>query len=151
MPRRVRRAATAAAPRRVFIDSGGWIALFSARDAHHPEADRLFGEAAAKGIELLTTSLVVAEVHRFLLFRAGTEPALRAIEKMEASKLLRIIFADAAEHRFALGWLARFSDRELTYTDAVSFSVMETMRCRAVMTFDRDFVIAGFTPWRMPA
>jgi hypothetical protein len=150
LPRRVRRAASDAGPRRAFIDSGGWIALFSARDAHHAEANRLFREAATKRMELLTTNLVLAEVHRFLLFRAGTEPALRSIEKVEASKLLRIIFPDAAYHRSALRWLARFSDQEVSYTDAVSFSVMERMRCRAVVTFDRDFVVAGFTPWRMP-
>ncbi len=151
MPRRDPGAKSAAAPGRVFVDSGGWIGLFSVRDEHHAEADRLFREAAAKRIELLTTGLVVAEVHRFLLFRAGIAAALRAIERMEASRILKIVFPGSSHHRAALGWLSRFHDQELTYTDAVSFAVMEAMGCRTAITFDRDFVVGGFVPWRLPA
>ena len=29
----------------------------------------------------------------------------------------------------------------------VSFSVMETLACRVAMSFDQDFLIAGFSVW----
>jgi predicted nucleic acid-binding protein len=32
----------------------------------------------------------------------------------------------------------------ISYTDAVSFPVVEAENCTAVMTFDDDFAIAGF-------
>ena len=68
-------------PRRsakLFVDSGAWIALFSARDQHHAEADALVREAIAQKVPLVTTNLVLAEVHRLLLFRAGARPAMAA-------------------------------------------------------------------------
>ncbi len=37
--------------------------------------------------------------------------------------------------------------RPVTYTDAVSFAVMEALACRHVIGFDQDFPAAGFTLW----
>jgi len=145
---RHRIARAAAVPARLFVDSGAWIALRSRRDQHHAEADRLFREALARRIPLLTTNLVVAETHRLTLFRAGTHPALRGVERLDASTHVTIHFATAAEHAAARRWLERLSPRPVTYTDAVSFAVMEARRCRHVLGFDGDFTAAGFTLWK---
>ena len=137
-----------AAPGRLFVDSGAWIALVSARDQHHAEADEMFRRVVAQRVPLFTTNLVLAEVHRFLLFRAGPSPAARALEQIESSERVTIVFATDAHHRAARAWLHRLSDHAISYTDAVSFSVIEAARCAAALSFDRDFEVAGFTLWR---
>ncbi len=147
MPNGRHRTAVGSRPARVFVDSGAWIALFSARDQHHATADHGFREALSRRIRLLTTNLVLAEVHRLLLFRAGIEPASRALDRIEASALITVEFAGAAHHRSARGWLERLHDQPITYTDAVSFAVMESAGCRTAMSFDHDFVLAGFSLW----
>ena len=68
-----------APPRRAFVDSGAWIALASADDRYHGAADGVFREAVRARTSLVTTNLVLAEVHRFLLFRAGIRAALAAL------------------------------------------------------------------------
>lgn len=138
----------AAAPARLFVDSGAWIALRSRRDQHHAEADRLFREALARRIPLLTTNLVIAETHRLTLFRAGIQPALLALERIDASKSVTIHFPTADDHAAARHWLPRMAPRPITYTDAVSFAVMEVNGCGHVLGFDQDFAAAGFTLWR---
>ena len=143
---RIERAA--AAPARLFVDSGAWIALRSRRDQHHVEADRLFRAALSRRIQLFTTNLVIAETHRLTLFRAGLQPALRALERLDASKGLTIHFATSDDHAGARRWLQRLAPRPITYTDAVSFAVMELSRCRHVLGFDHDFAAAGFTLWQ---
>ena len=148
MPSPGHRIARAAAPVRLFVDSGAWIALRSRRDQHHLEADRLFREALARGIRLLTTNLVIAETHRLTLFRAGVHPALRALERIDASKSVTIHFPTGDDHAAARRWLERLAPRAVTYTDAVSFAVMEARRCGHVLGFDQDFAAAGFTLWR---
>jgi uncharacterized protein len=129
---------------RVFVDSSAWIALFSARDQHHSDADRTFRRAVERRMTILTTNLVLAEVHRLLLFRAGMRPALAALDRIEASPLVRIEFPGDAHHRSARAWLEKLAGHSVTYADAVSFAVMQSSKCSKVATFDRDFEIAGF-------
>ena len=118
------------------------------RDQHHVEADRLFREAIANRIALITTNLIIAETHRLTLFRAGLEPALRALERIDASNSVTIQFATAADHAAARRWLERLTPRPTTYTDAVSFAIMEKTGCDTVLGFDDDFAAAGFSLWR---
>jgi len=135
-------------PASLFVDSGGWIALASVRDQHHSEADSLFRIAATLRLPLLTTNLVVAEVHRFLLRRAGIAIAARALDRLESSPRLTLEFIRPEHHRSAREWLARLGDHPVSYTDAVSFAVMTARRCRTALSFDRHFQIAGFELWR---
>ncbi len=119
----------------------------SRRDQHHAEADRLFRAALERRIPLVTTNLVIAEIHRLTLFRVGLEPALRALDRIDASSSVTVHFATAGEHAAARGWIERLAPRPITYTDAASFAAMEAVACRHVLGFDEDFAAAGFTLW----
>ena len=148
MPNRRPRTEPDAAPASLFVDSSAWIALRSRRDQHHVEADRLFRDALRRRVSLVTTSLVVAETHRLTLFRAGPQPARRFLDLIDASPSVTIHFPTADDHARARQWLERLGSRPVTYTDAVSFAVMEETACRLVLGFDQDFVAAGFALWR---
>jgi len=132
----------------VLVDSGAWIALVRATDRHHGEADRMVRQAVRDRIPLVTTNLIVAEVHRFVLFHVGIQAAALVLDRIDASARLSIEFVTPAHHVAARRWLIKLSDQVITYTDAVSFAVMEAAPCTAVMTFDHDFVTAGFRLWQ---
>lgn len=138
---------TARVAARLFVDSGAWIALRSLRDQHHAAADRAFRSVVEQRIPLVTTNLVVAEVQRLTLFRAGREPALRFLERLDASPSVTVHFATPADHAAARAWLEQLV-RAVTYTDAVSFAVMKATKCTHVLGFDDDFAAAGFELWR---
>ena len=95
----------------------------------------------------MTTNLIMAEVHRLLLFRAGIAPASRALDRIESSSSVSIEFPVEAHHRVARGWLDRLAGHAISYTDAVSFAIMEAVNCRTALAFDRDFILAGFALW----
>lgn len=135
------------APARLFVDSSVWLAYLSARDGRHAAADALVRTAVARRRPLLTSNLVLAEVQRLLLFRAGATPARAALERITASPTVTILYPDAAAHHAAMAWLTRYSDQELSYTDATSFCLMRLNACREALSFDHDFVVAGFTLW----
>ena len=99
-------------------------------------------------IPLVTTNLIVAEVHRFVLFHVGIHAATLLLDRIDASPRLTIEFVTPAHHVAARRWLTNLSDQVITYTDAVSFAVMEAARCTAAMSFDHDFVTAGFRLWQ---
>jgi predicted nucleic acid-binding protein len=122
--------------------------LRSRRDQHHADADRLFRTALERRIPLFTTNLIIAETHRLTLHRAGVQSALKALDRIAASASVTIHFATADDHSAALRWLERLRPRPTTYADAVSFAVMESNSCNQVLSFDEDFVAAGFSLWR---
>jgi predicted nucleic acid-binding protein len=139
---------TAHAAVRLFVDSGAWIALRSQRDQHHAAADRAFRAAIEQRIPLVTSNLVLAETHRLTLFRVGLEPALRALDRIDASPSVTVHFATSGDHVAGRRWLERFAPRPVTYTDAVSFAVIKVTKCTHVLGFDQDFAAAGFELWR---
>jgi predicted nucleic acid-binding protein len=143
-----RRPPTAYAAARLFVDSGAWIALRSQRDQHHVAADRAFRAAIERKLPLVTTNLVIAEIHRLTLFRAGREAAQRALERIDASSSITVYFATVDNHAAARKWLERLAPRPVTYADAVSFAVIEATKCTHVLGFDEDFAAAGFELWR---
>jgi len=108
----------------------------------------MFRRAIRERTPLLTTNLVIAEVHRFILFHIGIRPAAMILEHIQASPTVAVEFATASHHRAALRWLSKLSDQRISYTDAVSFAVMESTRCTAAMSFDHHFVVAGFRLWQ---
>lgn len=134
-------------PASLFVDSSAWIAFFSAKDANHAACDRLMRLAFEEKTRLLTSNLVLAEVHRLLLFRAGITAAATALERIDASARLTILFADATTHREARMWMSELRDQVITYTDASSFSLMKANRCGVAFSFDHDFVLAGYSLW----
>jgi uncharacterized protein len=134
-------------PASLFVDSGAWLAWFSSRDGRHYDADRLIREAIRRKIPLITSDLVLAEVHRLLLFRAGIKPAAAAFDVIDRSPSVAVHFSSSSLHHEARGWLARFHDQVISYADATSFALMTARHCKVAISFDRDFVLAGFTLW----
>ena len=69
------------------------------------------------------------------------------LERLEQSQRLTIVFATETHHRAARSWVERLLDHPISYTDAISFAVLEAAGCTAALSFDRDFEVAGFRRW----
>lgn len=98
-------------------------------------------------VPLMTSNLVLAEIHRLLLFRAGKEAAAAALDRIETSARVTVAFPETVHHRTALGWLRKLPG-PITYTDAVSFALMEAAGCGKVLSYDHHFLLAGFSFWQ---
>jgi predicted nucleic acid-binding protein len=134
--------------RSAFVDSSAWIAFFSASDGEHSNAHAAFARATKERRLLLTSSLVVAEVHRLILYRADIRTARAVLGRMTSSRDVKIEDPAPALHASALAFLDRLADQPITYADAMSFAIMKAARCTIALTFDRHFTMAGFTMWR---
>ena len=66
------------------------------------------------------------------------------LDRIDLSPSVTVHFAAAEHHAAARRWLERLAPHPITYTDAVSFAVMEGLRCRHALAFDHDFTAAGF-------
>ncbi|HZL65183.1 MAG TPA: PIN domain-containing protein, partial [Thermoleophilia bacterium] len=98
-----------------YVDTSALIAFADRSDTHHPFFRRLFAEPPS----LLTTTLVVAEGHGWFLRRYDRTRALQFLAMIEAMTPLRVVAVGAEEQAAGVGLLRRFSDQDLTMTDAV--------------------------------
>jgi predicted nucleic acid-binding protein len=64
----------------LFVDSGFWFALQVRDDRWHVAATRALQTVVRRGLQLVTSSLVVGETYTLLRVRAGREPAVRFLD-----------------------------------------------------------------------
>ncbi len=135
----------------LFVDSAAWIALLHRRDQAYPAASIAWSEAGAARRPLVTTSLVVAETHAFLVNRVGVEPARAFLDAVLPLPSILTVHPDAQLLAAGARWLERFREAPFSLTDAVSFEVMTREGVTEAFTFDQHFATAGFSVVPAPA
>ena len=131
--------------KKVFLDTSGWFAALSPREASHEAALAAYGEWIEGGTVLVTTNLVVAEMQILLMRFRGPPEGLRFIDSLYQDATHHVMFVDRDLERSAVDtWLRRFRNKAISLTDAVSFQVMRDRRIRQVLALDEHFEIAGF-------
>src|SRR5918998_2689333 len=123
----------------VYIDTSAFIAFLDRSDTFHALFRRLFSEPPA----IFTTTLVVAEGHAWFLRRYDRFRALQFLAMIEDLKPLRVAQVGHAEQVGATRLLRRFSDQDLTLTDAVGLHVMHERRVGTCWSTDFHLGLKG--------
>jgi hypothetical protein len=149
---------------RIFIDSGAFIALLSEKDAHHREALATYLSLMADRVGLLTTNHVVDEACTRLLRTGpgGHRLALGFGEMIGNSKVhtdkglpyrtgtgLLVLYSTPEIERRAWEIFGKYDTARFSYTDCVSFAVMQMLSLSQAFAFDSHFDMMGFQ--RLPA
>ena len=131
--------------RSVFLDTSAWLAALSTREALHEEVAECYEQLVRSGARLVTTNLVLAEMHALLVRRRGAAQALELLDLVrdDPSHEL-IIVGDVLQSSAIDRWLRRFGDQAFSLTDAVSFETMRQGAFSDALTLDHHFAAAGF-------
>ena len=126
--------------KRVFVDSGGFVALLFSEDAAHARALDLFHRAQVERWRLVTTNTVVVEAYSLLLIRSrrGRRDAIEFLD-MVVRDAYRIERVRAADETRAIALVRAHDDKTYSLCDAQSFIVMERLRIKEAIAFDRHF------------
>ncbi|MBI4558067.1 MAG: type II toxin-antitoxin system VapC family toxin [Candidatus Hydrogenedentes bacterium] len=122
-----------------YVDTSALIAFVDRSDSFHQLFRRLFSEAP----ELVTTTLVVAEGHGWFLKRYDRTRALQFVSLIEDLKPLRLVAVGTDEFAGGVRMLRKFSDQNLTLTDAVGLHVMKTHGVRKCWSTDFHLGLTG--------
>jgi predicted nucleic acid-binding protein len=126
-------------------DSSAWYALLSSSDTQHAAARRRFSRLVAARRTVVATNYVVSETYTLLRVRLGSRVALSFLEHIRADPFVRRVQVSEAWEAEAELLLAQYHDQRFSYVDATSFVTMRHLGLSEALTFDSDFVIAGFT------
>lgn len=122
-----------------YVDTSALIAFTDRSDTHHALFRRLFSDPP----RLVTTTLVVAEGHGWFLKRYDRTRALQFAALIEEIAPLRVVSVGPDEQAAGMRMLRKYSDQDLSLTDAVGLHVMRAHRLRECWSTDRHLGLTG--------
>jgi predicted nucleic acid-binding protein len=133
--------------RRLFVDTSAWDALVDSSDAHH-ELALLFRNEAAGHYRLVVTNYILDELLTLLLLNVGYERAVdfkRQLDTLVGERVLQMVWVTEEIAADAWDVFVRFNtDKEWSFTDCVSYTVMKRLGLDEVFAFDHHFAQMGF-------
>ncbi|MDT7893492.1 MAG: hypothetical protein LASZOEIN_001580 [Candidatus Fervidibacter sp.] len=131
--------------REIFADTSGWGNLADPDEPFHKQAKHLVRLARAKGVRLITTNYVLAELVSLLLsFRLPHANIVAFVNGVVASPQVEIVWIDQAIHAEAWDLFQRRPDKTWSLVDCASFVVMQKRGINEALTSDVHFEQAGF-------
>ena len=130
--------------KKVFIDSSAYIAINFTRDQFHKKAIETNMLLLDEDYEYVTTNYVVLESSTSLLMKVGHEAAVRFYENVKKSEVIKIIHVSKTLEEQAFQLFKKYSDKEYSLTDCVSFVVMKEKKLTKAFTNDHHFEQMGF-------
>lgn len=144
-----------------FVDTGAFIALADKPDSLNARAEGIYARLIAARAALITTNHVVDETCSWLLrhTREGHKAALAfgeavagAISVVAPDHLrlsatpsrLVVIYSSPSIERAAWDIFARYDTAGFSFTDCVSFAVMQALDIKKAFSFDDHFDVMGF-------
>lgn len=129
--------------RRVFVDTGAFVALRNAREAEHASARRTLRALLDDGVGLFTSNYVFAETYTALLVRVGRDEAITWGSAFRAGTAIELVRVDAELDDSAWSILTAHHDKDWSYVDATSFALMAREATDEAFAFDRHFAQRG--------
>ena len=125
----------------IFVDTGFFFALASAKDPHHARACEVFATFEGRNLPLLllTTNHVVAETITLTQMKIGHQAAVQMGQQLYSEALASIHWASPVEEKAAFAYLSRHHDKGYSFTDCLSFVIMDAMGITEALAVDTNF------------
>ncbi|MDI6735545.1 MAG: type II toxin-antitoxin system VapC family toxin [bacterium] len=128
-----------------FVDTSAFYAIEDTSDEDHKSAiDYREKIRYDESIYLITSSYIIDETLTLMKNRLGYDSAIKFGNKVKSSKTLKIIhITQELEEK---GWelFVKYKDKEFSFTDCVSFVLMEKYNTTVAFAFDKHFEQYGF-------
>ena len=131
----------------IYIDTGAFFARYVARDQYHSSARRAWKELETASGPVFTSNFVLDELFTLLARRTTYRFAADRARAILSSARLTILRPGPEEEEKAVSLFEKFGDQAVSYTDCISFVLMDQARLRRAFTYDRHFQLAGFEIW----
>lgn len=127
-----------------FVDTSGFYSLLVHKDRMHATATDYMALAARDQGRFVTTDYVLDEAVTLLKARGHGELIAPLFDAIDNSSAMRIEWTTSERFDEARLFCVRHSDKAWSFTDCISFLVMQSLGLTAALTSDRHFAQAGF-------
>ncbi len=128
----------------IFVDTSAWIALADRDDFNHKIAASNYPSLLKNHRNLITSNFVIAETYIIILNELGHQPAMAFLKNIKTTPRILKVYSNKDIEEEGESILAKYSDQNFSYTDAISFVIMKRQKIKKAFSFDKHFLIAGF-------
>ncbi len=129
--------------RNIFIDTCAFIGFFHKKDAMHKLSMEIWEQIRKDEKTFVTTNHVLDELATLLGRKTDFSYSARKMKRVYTSGIYIERSTEIDELR-ALDYFEKYADQNVSFTDCLSFVMMEKLSIKQVFTFDRHFEYAGF-------
>jgi len=129
----------------VFVDTSYLLALELANDKYHPIALAHWQQILHVLPQLITTTYVFDEIVTFFNHRGYHSKAVQVGTMLLRSPSVKLIHVDEILFYKSWAYLQKYHDKGYSFTDCLSFVVMQDWSIDIAFSFDNHFSQAGFT------
>jgi predicted nucleic acid-binding protein len=124
----------------IFADTGAFLAYRNTKDKYHETALKLFKDALkGKYGQIYTSDYIYDEALTLALTRTNNLAVAMDIAQVIRSPRIKMIFVDTELLEKSTKTFKQYSDRNLSFTDAVSIEIMKELNIEKYFGFDSHF------------
>lgn len=127
----------------VMVDTSAIYALLDRSDAKHSEAVTLLKKMRDAGDTVVITNFILAETHALILSKLGYTIARTWLE----GQCWPVERATIEDEERAVEIIRSYTDKTFSYTDAVTFAMMERLHLVTALAFDKHFAQYGLSTY----
>lgn len=131
----------------LFIDTGAFLARYLSNDPYHSQAIERWDKMSREFHRLFTSNFVLDETFTLLGRWAGAPFAAQRARNIYQSDVLTILRPDRDDELQALIYFEKYADQNVSFTDCISFTLMQREHIRQAFSFDQHFTLPGFELW----
>lgn len=123
---------------KVFIDTSAFCALTISKDQNNPKAKSIHTKLREKNALIYTSDYVLDETYTLLKMRGSHTTAVKFMGEMDKSRINVLRITEDIEAA-AKAIFKKFEDKRLSFTDCISFALINHHGIDTVFAFDEHF------------
>jgi predicted nucleic acid-binding protein len=124
----------------IFADTGAFLAYRNKKDKYHETALKLFMDALkGKYGQIYTSDYIYDEALTLALMRTKNPTIAMDIAQVIRSPRIKMVFVDTTLLEKSTITFKQYSDRNLSFTDAVSIEIIKELNIEKYFGFDSHF------------
>lgn len=128
----------------VFVDTAALVALINKRDNLHIQAVSINQRLVLTGIKLITSMYIIDETVTEITGRVPHPNVIGFIDDIFASQIFEVLHVTEKHEKAAWNLYKERQDKLWSFTDCISFTIMNEREISEAFTSDHHFVQAGF-------
>ena len=128
---------------KIFVDTGGWAALFGDNDGNHKNALTIYDRLKKSKAALYTSDYIIDETITLTMVRANHAQSVLAGKALLESAIVKII--PVAPDYLQASWelYQKYKDKHFSFTDITTLAIVKNLSIKKLFSYDHEFEKVG--------